>query len=235
MSCHARCTSGADEEEGSALIVVLLATTLLLAVTTGAVLLASSDTLAASRQRDARVALSAAEAAIERAASELVATPDWNLVLSGAVASSRVDGPASASHVPFGGQALTPGQVANLATCGTIGACSTSACSAVTAERPWGANNPRWRPYAYGPVDLATPGQAATYVVVLVADDPSESDGDPERDGVLPGNPGSGIVLLRSEAFGPSDTRRIVEAAIARVTTSSGVALPRVLSWNEVR
>jgi hypothetical protein len=146
-----------------------------------------------------------------------------------------VDGPASASHVPFGGQALTPDQVANFATCGTPGACSTAACSAVTAERPWGPNNPRWRPYAYGPVDSATPGQAATYVVVLVGDDPSENDGDPERDGILPGNPGAGIILLRSEAFGPSDTRRIVEAAIARVTAASGVALPRVLSWAAVR
>jgi hypothetical protein len=208
---------------------------LLLAVTAAAVLLASSDTLAASRRQDARIALSAAEAAIERAASDLVGTPDWNLVLSGAITSSRVDGPATAAHIPFGGHAFTPDQVANLATCGTIGGCSTAACSAVTAERPWGPNNPRWRPYAYGPVDSPTPGQAATYVVVLVGDDPSENDGDPERDGLSPGNPGAGIILLRSEAFGPSDTRRIVEAAIARVTTASGVALPRVLSWSEVR
>jgi hypothetical protein len=235
MSCHARFTSGAEGEKGSALVIVLLATTLLLAVTTAAVLLASSDALAASRQRDARIALSAAEAAIERAASDLIDTSDWNLVLSGAVTSSRVDGSAAASHIPFGGQALTPDQVANLATCGTIGACSTSSCSAVTAERPWGPNNPRWRPYAYGPVDAASPGQAATYVVVLVGDDPSENDGDSERDGVSPGNPGAGIILLRAEAFGPSDTRRVVEAAIARVTTASGIALPRVLSWNEVR
>jgi type II secretory pathway pseudopilin PulG len=235
MSCRARFTSGADEENGSALIVVLLGTTLLLALTTAAILLASSDILAASRQQDARIAFSAAEAALERAASDLIDTPDWNLVLSGAITSSRVDGPSSASHVPFGGPALTPDQVANLATCGTIGACSTSACSAVTAERPWGPNNPRWRPYAYGPVDSATPGQAATYVVVLVGDDPSENDGDPERDGVSPGNPGAGIVLLRAEAFGPSDTRRVVEAAIARVTVATGVALPRVLSWAAVR
>jgi hypothetical protein len=235
MPCRARSTSGADREGGGALIVVLLGTTLLLALTAAAVALASSDMLAASRQRDARIALSAAEAALERAASELVETPDWSPVLSGALASSRVDGPASASRVPFGGRSLSPDQLANLATCGTTGACSTAACSTVTAERPWGPNNPRWRPYAYGPIDSATSGQAATYVVVLVGDDPSENDGDPGRDGVAPGNPGAGLVLLRAEAFGPSDTRRVVEAAIARVSLASGVALPRVLSWVEVR
>ncbi len=235
MSCRARSTSDADHEGGSALVVVLLGMTLLLALTAAAVLLASSDVLAASRQRDARIALAAAEAAIERAASDLVDAPDWNLVLSGAITSSRVDGPASTSRVPLGGRTLTPDQVANLATCGTAGACSAAACASVTAERPWGPNNPRWRPYAYGPVDSATAGQAATYVVVLVGDDPSENDGDPGRDGVASGNPGAGIILLRAEAFGPSDTRRVVEAAVARVTTAQGIALPRVLSWTEVR
>lgn len=235
MSCREPSTPGADREAGGALVVVLVGTTLLLALTAAAVMLASSDMLTASRQRDARIALSAAEAAIERAASELVGTPDWSLVLSGALASSRVDGPASVSRVPFVGRTLTPDQVANLATCGSSAACSSAACAAVTAERPWGPNNPRWRPYAHGPIDSATPGQAATYVVVLVGDDPSENDGDPGRDGAAPANPGAGVVLLRAEAFGPSDTRRVVEAAIARVTTTSGIALPRVLSWNEVR
>ncbi len=235
MSCHARSTSGADREDGSALIVVLVGMSFLLALTAAAVLLASSDLLAASRQRDATIALSAAEAALELAAADLVETPDWTLVLSGAIASPRIDGPASTPRISLGGQSLAPEQVANLATCGTSAACSASACAAVTAERPWGTNNPRWRTYAHAPVDSATPGQAATYVVVLVGDDPAENDGDPERDGVAPGNPGAGIVLLRAEAFGPSGTRRVVEAAVARVTLASGVALPRFLSWRELR
>src|SRR5512140_151473 len=235
MSCHALFTSDADRDHGSAIIVVLLGMTFLLALTAAAVLLASSDLKAASRQRDARIALSAAEAALERAAAEIVETSDWNPILSGAIASSRVDGPASTPRISLAGTSLAPEQVANLAICGTSVACPAPAWAAATAERPWGPNNPWWRPYAYGPIDSATPGQAATYVVVLVGDDPSESDGDPWRDGVAPENPGAGIVLLRAEAFGPSDTRRVIEAAIARVSLASGLALPRILSWSEVR
>jgi hypothetical protein len=235
MSCHARSTSDADGRAGSALVIVLLGTTFVLALAAAAVLLASSDMLGASRQRDARIALSAAEAALERAASEIVGVSDWNLALSGAVTSARVDGPVSTPRVLRGGRMLAPEQVANLATCGTLAACSAAACAAVTSERPWGPNNPRWRPYAYGPIDSASPGQAATYVVVLVGDDPSENDGDPGRDGSAPDNPGAGIVVLRAEAFGPADSRRVVEAVVARVTVPTGVALPRVLSWREVR
>ena len=50
--------------------------------------------------------------------------------------------------------------------------------------RPWGANNPRWQLFAYGPLGGA-------YVIVWAGDDPAETDGDPGRDDVL-GNPGAG-------------------------------------------
>jgi hypothetical protein len=235
MSCRARSTSADDSRAGSALVAVLLGAAFLSALATAALLLTTSDTLAAARQRDARIALYAAEAALERAASELVRVPDWDPVLSGTLLSVHVDGPASAARVVPGGETITPEQVANLATCGTAATCSTAACAAVTEDRPWGANNPRWRPYAYGAIDTSTPGQAATFVVVLVGDDPSENDGDPGRDGMAPDNPGAGIVLLRAEAFGPGGSRRSVEAAIARVIVAPGVAAPRVLSWREAR
>jgi hypothetical protein len=235
MSSQGRSTSDADRRAGTALIVVLLGLSLLVTLTTGALLLAASDMLTAARQRDARITVSAAEAAIERAAGEIVDIPDWTLVLAGALTSSWVDGPAATPRIDVNGQMLAPEGVANLATCGVAVACSAAESAVVTAERPWGPNNPRWRPFAYGAVDLATRGQAATYVVVLVGDDPSENDGDPQRDGVAPDNPGAGVVLLRAEAFGPSGSRRVVEAAVARETVAPGVALPRVLSWGQVR
>jgi type II secretory pathway pseudopilin PulG len=235
MSFHARSMSAGDGQAGSALVAVLLGAALLSALAAAALLLATSDTLAAARQRDARIALYAAEAALERAASELSLVPDWTPVLSGALTSIHVDGPPSAAGTVPGGETIVPGQLANLATCGIAAGCSAAACAAVTEDRPWGANNPWWRPYAYGAIDSNTPSQAATYVVVLVGDDPSENDGDPARDGTAPDNPGAGVIFLRAEAFGPGGSRRIVDAAVARVIVAPGVGLPRVLSWREAR
>jgi hypothetical protein len=235
MSFRGRCTSDADGSAGSVLVIVLLGMLLLSAMALATVLLATADTLAASNQRDARVALHAAEAALERAASELMRISDWSTVLSGTVASAFVDGPASGLRVLPGGRTVRLEQIANLANCGAAGICSPAACAALTDDRPWGPNNPRWRPYAYGLVDTSGPGRVGVYVVVLVGDDPSENDNDPERDGTSPGNPGAGIILLRAEAFGPRESRRSVEAAVARVVPAPGLAALRVLSWREVR
>ena len=234
MWCRERFKSGADAEAGSALVAVLLGAAFLSALAASAILLSTSDTLGAARQRDARVALYAAEAALEQAAAELVRAADWNAVLSGAAVSPRAGGLPSDSRIPFADGEMTAAQVANLATCAMTTACTAEASAAVTDDRPWGANNPWWRPYFFGAVDEATPAQAATYVVVLVGDDPSENDGDPSRDGVAPGNPGADVLLLRAEAFGPGGTRRAVEAVVARVG-AAGAALPRVISWRAVR
>ena len=50
-----------------------------------------------------------------------------------------------------------------------------------TSQRPWGANNPVWRLFAYGPISILLPApdvNSAYYIVVMVADDPSENDND---------------------------------------------------------
>jgi hypothetical protein len=92
--------------------------------------------------------------------------------------------------------------------------------SAVTADRPWGANNPRWALFSYGPLSAMSSESGALpspdYVVVLVADDPAESDGDPSRDGEPGSGPGAGVILVRAEAFGPLEAHRVVQAAVAR-------------------
>jgi Tfp pilus assembly protein PilX len=235
MSFRGRCTSDADSSAGSVLVIVLLGMLLLSAMALATLLLATADTLAACNQRDAKVALLAAEAALERAASELMHVSDWDAVLSGRMASAFVDGPASGARVLPNGGTVRLEQIANLANCGATATCSPSACAAVTDDRPWGPNNPRWRPYAYGLVDTGGSGQIGAYVVVLVGDDPSENDNNPERDGTSPGNPGAGIILLRAETFGPRESRRSVEATIERVVPAPGLAAPRVLSWREVR
>ena len=77
--------------------------------------------------------------------------------------------------------------------------------------RPWGANNPQWRLFAFGRL---TPG---AYVIAWVADDPAENDGDATRDGTGDDNPGSGILALRAEAFGLEGAHKVLEATVPAV------------------
>ena len=129
-------------------------------------------------------------------------------------------------------------QVANRANCGKPTACSPAELTGnASGGRPWGANNPVWRLYAYGRLPDFAPGAVVDsifYVVVLVADDPSETDDDPTRDGVDSAvNPGTGVLALRSEAFGPRGVHGVVELTAARPDGSAQVL--RVLSWRQVR
>ena len=96
---------------------------------------------------------------------------------------------------------------------------------AVTEERPWGANNPRWQLYAYGPLSSLLPDgsiRSDFYGVVMAADDPSENDGNPLLDGTDTGNPGTGVLALRAEAFGPRGAHTIIETTVARPEAGRG-------------
>ena len=109
-------------------------------------------------------------------------------------------------------------------------------------KQDW-ANNPRWKLYAYGKLaDIAAAGsiESPYYVVALVADDPSENDGDPAHDGsgaVGVPNPGAGVLVVRAEAFGPRGAHRIVDATVARIEAPAGEVEGgpgrlRILSWS---
>ncbi len=234
MSSLERCRRAAEASDGSAVLVVLMGMLLLSAVGLGTVLVATADTLASANQRDAVSALYAAEAGVELAAAELAAASDWDAVLAGAAVSAFSDGqPSGQRTLPHGGT-IRLDDIACLATCGAAGGCSAAARQTVTDDRPWGANNPNWRPYRYGRV-VAGGSSPDIYLVVLVGDDPAENDADPERDGLPPANPGAGVLMLRAEAFGPGMSRRSVEATMVRVSVPGGAAVPRFLSWKEVR
>jgi hypothetical protein len=110
---------------------------------------------------------------------------------------------------------------------------------AVTPDRPWGRNNPRWQLYAYGRLaDMLPAGMIDSpyYVIVMVADDGSENDDDPLRDGTDPSvNPGAGVLALRAEARGARGGRRVIEATLGRAEPDAGHIGVRVLSWRETR
>ena len=110
--------------------------------------------------------------------------------------------------------------------CGKV-ACTAAEIIELTDERPWGANNPRWQLYAYGPMsDMLPTGtiNSRVYVIVWVADDPSENDGNAQQDGgdALDGgeNPGGGVLSLLAHSYGPEGTRRVIEVTIARTDTT---------------
>jgi hypothetical protein len=216
----------ARSERGSALVVALLSLLLLTALGLALTLTTMTETVIANNQRLGQEAANAADAAIERAMQDLLTIPDWNLVLAGQEQSSFIDGSPSGTRALPDGTTINLTELVNLARCGHVSACSSDEIATKSLpERPWAKNNPVWQLYAYGPMsDLLPTGtvNSPIYVAVLVGDDPSETDELPLTDGNTAANPGSGVLSLRAEAFGPNGTHRIIEATVAR-TASSGL------------
>ena len=226
------------DERGAALVLALMAMTLLSAL--GLVLAATTSTelLIAANYRNGQEALYAAEAAAERALAELPMAPGWNALLDGSTQSAFVDGPPSGVRTLPDGTTIDLTQLVNMANCGKTTTCTAAELTANgSGDRPWGANNPVWHPYAYGRLTALLPSGAIDspfYVVLFVGDDPSETDGDPLHDGSdLATNPGSGVIALRAEAFGPRGAHKVIELTAARADTTADAL--SVLSWREVR
>ena len=220
-----------QHEDGFAMIMAMAATLLMSALGIALLLPTSSETIIASNFRDASEAVYAADAALERSINDLVMVPDWNTVLAGAVQSAFTDGPPSGRRTLADGTTIDLGQMRSMAGCGKVAICSDADLNAVTPQRPWGANNPRWQLYAYGNLNNMLQGHridSPFYVLVMVGDDPSETDGKPFEDGI--DTPGAGVLALRAVALGPRGVRRTIEMTVVRA--AAGV---RILSWREVR
>jgi hypothetical protein len=220
------------DQRGAALIVVLMALTLLLGLGGGLAMLTTTEADLAVHFGHGLEALYAAEAGLERAMLDLRLAPDWSAALDGSARSTfAVGAPSGPRPLPAGGT-LDLTAATNLELCGRTSVCSEAEMDATTAERPDGVNNPRWRPYAFGPIrDLLPAGRIRSrlYVVVWVGDDPWEIDGAPLVDGQPAVSPGHGVVRLRARAYGARGARRGIEVVVARI--SAGV---RVVSWREL-
>ena len=164
---------------------------------------------------------------------DLLTVPDWNTLLDGSTQSAFIDGSPAGSRTLPDGSTIDLSQVLNLANCGKATTCSASdLIGNATGDRPWGANNPVWRLYAYNRLDAMVPTgtiNSPYYVVVMVGDDPSETDGNPLRRRRGP--------RTRTRVGGDRAARRGVRAARraqgdrATLARAGGV---RVLSWREV-
>ena len=196
------------------LIIALMSLVLLSAFATSLAVVTHTELRASANYAASREAMYAADGALQIAARELLAVADWNALLSSGALSAFVDGP------PGGVRHLGDGTAVDLV----------GATSAANGEpRPWGANNPAWRLFAFGWLG------STTYVVAWVADDSAENDGDPSIDGGGGANPGAGILALRAEAFGPGGAHKVLEATVRRDVEPGGGPVVRVLSWQEVR
>jgi hypothetical protein len=218
-------------QDGIAMIMAMAATLLMSVLGIALVLTTSSETIISSNFRDASEAAYAADAALERSIDDLLRAPDWNAVLTGSAQSAFIDGAPSGTRTLADRSTIDLGHVVNMANCGKVADCSEADLDAVTPQRPWGTNNPRWQLYAYGNLRGMLPNDridSPYYVLVMVGDDSSETDGQPLQDGI--DTPGAGVLALRAEALGPRGARRTIEMTIAR--TRAGV---RILSWRETR
>lgn len=191
------------DERGVALIIALMATLLVTALGVALILVTSTETQIAANFRDAQEALYAADAGVERAVQDLLLVPRWNDVLTGSVTSGFVD------------TTLTPTLPGGATTINLTAATNALQAETDTANL-WGANNPRWRLYAWGPVTGLLPTgtiDSWMYIAVWVADDPSETDGNPLADT-------NGVLTLHAEAYGPGHTRKVIEVTVARTTST---------------
>jgi hypothetical protein len=211
------------DEQGVALIIALMTMALMMALGIALILTTMTETKISANYREGSEALYAADAAVERVMQDLLTVPDWNNILSGATTSAFIDGPAAGVRTLGDGSQLDLTEATNMIRCGKITVCSDADMNALTDERPWGANNPRWQLYAYGPMDDMLPTatiNSRMYVIVWVADDPSENDDNPIQDGTVATNPGRGVIALLANAYGPDGVKKVVEVTVARTDTT---------------
>jgi hypothetical protein len=221
-------TTRLQREDGMAVIIALMAMMLMTALGMSLVLTTSSETMIAGNFRSGGEALYAADAILERSMDDLLTIPDWNKLLDGTLQSGFIDGPPSGERLLPDGSKIDLDQVLSIANCDKPTQCSGPDMDAYSEERPWTVNNPRWQLFAYGSIgDLLPTGtiNSPFYVVVLIGDDPSETDDNPIGDGGAPvapavTNPGRGVIALRAEAFGPRGAHKVIEMTIAKTDTT---------------
>lgn len=224
------------DEQGVALVIALLAMLLLTALGMALTMTTNTENRISSNYRDGVETLYAADAAVERVMQDVLTVPDWNNILNGSATSAFIDGAVGDRIMP-NGQKISLAGATNMVRCGKT-ACSDADLIAATDERPWGTNNPRYQLYAYGPMSEMIPTDSINsnvYVIVWIGDDPSESDGNPLRDGdaclganVTPiqvcgpngENMGKGVMSMIAHAYGPGGVKREIEVTIARTDTT---------------
>jgi hypothetical protein len=217
----------APGERGTALLCALLIIALLTTLGAALVVVVTAETLVSAHHAASQQALYAAEAGVERAIGELRALATWQTVPTPGSASAFAD--------------LNDGSLRPELPDGTV-----LDLPQLTAERQADSNGffpntpdrPEWRLFGQVRLDqmvAEAAGSAPPYLIVWVADDPGDLDGDPGRDS-------NDILMVRCEAFAGAGVRRSVQATIFRHSALDGAAGSgvmrsdvKVIAWMEVR
>jgi hypothetical protein len=217
-----------SSERGAILVQVLMLMTLVTAIAAGLAMIARVESMVSAHFRQRREAAAAAAAAVEVALQELRVVPDWTAVLDGSRPARFAAGSAGETRQLPGGPVTV--------CCG----------SGSLTDRLRIATGLPWTPFGWSTLaGLTGAGPDGTpFVVVWVADDEADGDGDPLTDG-------NATVRVFAQAIGPSGGRRAIEATIERGPAGAGgvyspnpveppvtpgvapTPFPRVLVWRE--
>jgi len=196
-------------DRGAALIMALMITSLVGALAASLVFVVVTESRVGRTQQAGETGAYAAAAGVERLIGELRRLPSWQMVPSSSSAAATFNDGRPVPSLADG----TPLDLTRLAA---------DRQAASDAFYPNGPNRPVWRLYAHAPLTRITSSDlrlALPYVVVWVADDSDEADGDPSRDS-------NGVILVRAEAFGTRGGRRGIEATLAASVVRDEAGLP---------
>ena len=213
-------------DRGAVLMSALMVTALIGTMGAALALVVATESAIAANHRAAQQSLYAADAGVERAIGELRRLPTWRIVPSS----------AESSAADFNDGAVAP-RAADGTVLDLVRLTSRRRAESNTFY-PDAPDRPLWHLFAHASLDHMITGggsDPSPYVVVWLADDPDDLDGDPSLDS-------NDIVIVRSEAFGIRGGRRAVEATILResaLDASMGGGATRsdvsVIAWREVR
>ena len=223
------------DERGVALIIALLAMMLMTALGMALMLVSETETLIGANYRDSVEGSYVADAGIERVMQDVLSIPDWNTILASpdniraGVTSGFIDDTVTPTLAD--GRTINLVSATNMINCNKTTSCSDTDMDANDGERQWSKNNPRFRLFAWGPINDLNPTATLNspfYVAIWIADDGSENDDNPAIDGNPPSaewpdmdkNAGAGVLTLRAEAFGPNGAHRVIETTIARTDST---------------
>ena len=186
------------DEDGAALLVVFAAIFLTSVLSSGLVLLTSMEIRIASNYRESTELTYVARSAFDVVTAALGESTDLSVSLASGT-SPTLFGRSSPAGMP---SSSVP----------DVGAETTVLQTMWDRPGSWGANNPRWRPFADGFFESVLPSTVRghpSYVIAWIADDEFETDGNPTADS-------NGQVRVHVESFGSLGARQALDGIIVR-------------------